>query len=396
MDSDSDSSNENEILPRRSRRLSTIIPASHWMSIGYLPREAEEMENLMIDMDRYREEFEDGIDFNVKLESGYPDMVVPYHETMLPLWKRFSKALMINNEDEDFDTLDINSISMDIHAARLLSDAIMYNHPRLKKVKLQQCGLSNTSLLQTFLAGCSRIETIALEDNEIGSEGALVIAEFISDNHPVKQQVIRLANNNISDGDMVAFASALKLNTHLFLVDLIDNDITDQGWNVIQNAVFDTRRMNALVDCNHTCVILRYYGDEDDDLSDIPILEREVIVINGDIDVYTGEILPTQIPVNKKIRKKVVLALCKQNQELFDLSYLNDLPLQLMPRVLELIQEHSLARLEEYKDEDKQLETDALSRLFHILRAWQLPLLFDNLHGVPTHRSKRRRKGSSR
>ena len=62
MDSDSHSSNENE--PRRSRRLSTVIPASHWMSIGYLPREAEAMENLMKDMNRYCER-EGGIDYNV-------------------------------------------------------------------------------------------------------------------------------------------------------------------------------------------------------------------------------------------------------------------------------------------------------------------------------------------
>ena len=88
------------------------------------------------------------------------------------------------------------------------------------------------------------------------------------------------------------------------------------------------------------------------------------------------------------------MALCGINGELFDLGLLNDLPFQLMPRVLGLIQEHTLVRNEHIDDE--QLETDALSRLFHILRAWQLPLLFDNLHGLPTRRSKRKRGGSSR
>ena len=55
--------NQNE--PRRSTRLSTIIPASHWMSIGYVPREAEAMENLMKDMNRYCEE---GVNGDVELQ----------------------------------------------------------------------------------------------------------------------------------------------------------------------------------------------------------------------------------------------------------------------------------------------------------------------------------------
>ncbi len=61
--------NQNE--PRRSRRLSTIIPASHWMSIGYLQREAEAMENLMIDMDGHCEK---GVDDAVELRSRYAGM----------------------------------------------------------------------------------------------------------------------------------------------------------------------------------------------------------------------------------------------------------------------------------------------------------------------------------
>ena len=94
----------------------------------------------------------------------------------------------------------------------------------------------------------------------------------------------------------------------------------------------------------------------------------------------------------------MALAICGVDGQLFDLGYLNDLPFQLMPRVLELVQEHTQFRLEEYKDsdDDEQLEKDALSRLFHCLRGWQLPLLFDNLHGLPSRRSKRKRGVSSR
>ena len=386
--------NSNE--PRRSRRLSTIIPASHWISIGYFPMDAQVMENLMLDMNSYCEE---GIDDNVKLRPR-PDhfgehYAVPYNEMMLPLWKRFFKA-SCDSTDEDFKELYIKSISMDIQVVKSLSNAIMnMSYPnRLEYVKLQQCGMSDTSLLRTFLAGCSRsrIKVIDLEDNEITSQGAIAISDYISTN-PVRLQAIFLNNNNISDGDVEAFVSALRLNTRLLIIELKNNDMTEQGWQFIQKVLFDATTMNSILDCNHTCLI----ATNDAVMRKLSLIQAEVTFINGNMNGdELGELLPTRLPIKKKIRNKVVLALCGVEGELYDLSLLDDLPLQLMPWVLELIQEHTRIRKMHYEDEDDQLEKDALSRLWHTLRGWHLPLLFDNLHGPPTRRCKRKRVASSR
>jgi len=368
------------------------------MSIGYLPREAEAMENLMIDMDGHCEK---GVDDDVELRSRYAgmpllwadrNMVVPYHETMLPLWKRFSEAVI--NADDGLEELDIVGVSMDIHVSRLLSDSIMNNHPHLTMVRLNRCGMSNTSILRTLLDGCSRMKNIDLGYNEITSEGARVIADFIENNNPVHMQAISLAKNNISDGDTNMFASALKSSDYFFLLDLIDNNITELGWKVIMSSVFDLTSMNALVDCNHTCMIWKV-GDDEDEEEILSHVDIELIMINADLN-EDGETRSIQTPIKKKIRKKVVLALCGVDGQLFDLSLLNDVPLQLMPRVLELIQEHTAIRQDHCNYDDEQLEKEALLRLFYTLRAWHLPLLFDNLHGVPTRRSKRKRGGSSR
>ena len=106
---------------------------------------------------------------------------------------------------------------------------------------------------------------------------------------------------------------------------------------------------------------------------------------------------------HKKIRKKVVLALCGTDGELFDLRHFNNLPLQLMPRVLELIQEHSELRTKKWVNgawvhaSTEQLEKDALSRLFHTLRGWELPSLFEN--NVPSSsavRTGKRKRRSTR
>jgi len=387
--------NQNE--PRRSRRLSTIIPASHWMSIGYVPMDAQVMENLMIDMNSYCEE---GIDDDVKLRpkpGHFGENVVPYHDTMLPLWKRFSQALSLCT-DEDFEELYIKSISMDIQVVRTLSDSIMNSHRNLKFVKLRRCGMNDTSLLQTFLAGCSRIKTIDLEYNEITSEGALSISDFISTN-PVRLQAIFLNHNNLSDRDMIVLSSALKSNTYLLILELQHNDITEHGWKAIQKAQFDETSMNSLFHCNHKCLVSNHSeGEEHTEGHEKTILiEAELVEIHADMDEHRNP-FTGQTSIVKRIRRKVILSLCRADGELFDLRILNDVPLQLMPCVLELIQEHTVVRKKicRYKDEEDQLEKDVLSRLFHVLRGWHLPLLFDNLHGLPTRRSKRKRGGSSR
>ena len=43
-----------------------------------------------------------------------------------------------------------------------------------------------------------------------------------------------------------------------------------------------------------------------------------------------------------------------------------------------------------------QLEKDALSRLFHTLRGWELPLLFENLKSPSAYSGKRKRRKTRR
>ena len=45
--------NQLAVLPRRSRRLATIIPASQWISMGYSQEQAHAMEELQNDIKIY-------------------------------------------------------------------------------------------------------------------------------------------------------------------------------------------------------------------------------------------------------------------------------------------------------------------------------------------------------
>jgi len=409
-------------LPRRSRRLATIIPASHWISMGYSEEDARLMEKLQSDIKTYCDGELSSDEAEVILRGRNIDML-PHHDMMLPHWKKLFKTL--NNRTSEYIKLSISGIHLpvsvldivfttlqqpvilkklvlcgvglgidgsmmlssfiknnaieylcigsdpieDLSVATALSDALN-NHPTLQLVAFARVGLSNnTNILEIILEGCQTIKTVTICFEKFESDSIDILAGFIHSDHPV--QTLKLKQVNLSDSDTLTLACALKKNTKLKELDLIRNyGITDEGEKALLNAMYDPTNMGSIVDSNHTCVAYTYDIINRSVLSRRPPLEIEVLGINIDDDMS----------IQRKIREKVLLALCGYgpNMELFDLSHFNDLPLQLMPRVLELIQKHFDARTR--RSNEMQLEKDALSRLFHTLRGWELPLLFENLN----------------
>jgi len=419
--------NQQVVLPRRSRRLATIIPASHWISLGYSNEEAQSMEKLQNDMKKYI----DGSDEDIELK-GDPGGTLPYHDMLLPHWQKLAKALHGRTNTKVLNifcislptpvldimlpaiqSMNLSKLSLnctclgtggfmkfssflgyntslkrivlseyddridDLSVATSLSNAIK-SHPILERVSFVGCGLNNADTLRIILEGCKRLNRVFIMNAGLKSECVGIISEFISKNYPT--ETIMLNYNKISDNDTVLLASAIKMNTNLRQLDVRDNDITEEGEKILLKALFDPTSMDSVVDSNHMCMTYTYDISNASLISQRqrPLLETEVFKI----------ILDDDMSIQKKIRKKVVLALSGVYGCHFDLSHFNDLPLQLMPRVLELIQEHTAMRRS--RNTPIQLEKDALTRLFHTLRGWELPLLFENL--IRPSRKRKRRK----
>ena len=247
-----------------------------------------------------------------------------------------------------------------------------------------RCGLNDANILGKVLEGCIGLREFRLGYEKLGLASISIMADFIRCNHPMK--VIHLQGNDISDNDALVLASSLLNNTNLKKLSLIDNEITEDGEKNLLKALYDPTSMDSIVESNHMCKAYTHDIKNVWVVAQRPPIETEVLNINGD----------NAISIQQKIRKKVVLALCGVDGGLFDLSHLNDLPLQLMPRVLELIQEHTEDRTQEVTSMppqwDAQLERDALSRLFHTLRGWELPLLFENQRGPSSGEDGKKRK----
>lgn len=406
------------------------------MNIGYSEDVAQSMERLQNDMKKYCDGDMGNDNTVIKLipkDSQGDDYssTLPHHDLMIPHWKRLTKAFhhvttveiwniclprpvletilpqfhhlkslllldanLMNDELEcvssflkensSLERLIIQGNIIDeISAASSFSDSVS-NHPKIEKLMLTMCGLDNSVVLDIILEGCKGLSNISFSSNDIGSEGVSIISDFIRGNHPLQSLI--LDENNISNSDVAILTSALEVNTHLLHLSLENNGITEEGDRILMNALFDATSMNSIVESNHSCFAYTCDITDHTVISRKPPLEIFTLYINGNRDDTTQQ----------KIRKKVILALCgvDEEQDLFDLSHLNDLPLELMPRVLELIQKHS-----EYKTRTcnvVQLEKEAFSRLFHTLRGWELPLLFENLRNPATAGARKRKRRSTR
>jgi len=216
------------VLPRRSGRLATIIPASQWISIGYSNEEAQLMENLQAGIKKYCDGEVGSDETDVTLE-GNPGIILPYHDMLLPHWKKLANALIrtsvetvtmrrvclpisvldtifpamnANNnlanlaelgrdeflklssflrENTSINHLILAGDTIDESVSTPLSDALNV-HTSLNRLSFIECGLNNTAVLRIILGGCTRVNDIMITMNELGSESVGILADYISSN----------------------------------------------------------------------------------------------------------------------------------------------------------------------------------------------------------------------
>lgn len=212
------------IPPRRSRRLATFIPVSHWVSLGYSLGDATAMVKLQRDMKKYC----DGDDTCLKLE-GRPGSALPYHDMILPHWKKIAKSLIGRTNVEEFEnyhismpisvldnmlpslqSMNLTRLSLyktglgndefqrlstylkqntslihlflggnnfDMSDANCISNALN-NHPSIDSLILVQCGLTDADILGIILEGCKRLTQISIAFEELGSTGVALMSEY--------------------------------------------------------------------------------------------------------------------------------------------------------------------------------------------------------------------------
>ena len=181
--------------------------------------------------------------------------------------------------------------------------------------------LSSMKLIATYLAGNPVLIDLDLGSNAIPTKSADALIKSLKKNTTLEH--LSLKNNNITDKSVPAFTDALQKNTTLCLLDLENNNLkVKTGRKGMLKILCDTTSLESIANkSNHTCSIRiagrNYGGTHEDEFNKINALENE----------------------GQKIRYKVVLAMCSMNKELYNPRTFDDIPLELMPLLLELVQQ---------------------------------------------------------
>ena len=230
-------------------------------------------------------------------------------------------------------------------------------------------------LIASYLKRNPPLIDLSLMGNRINSSAGILIAKSLKKNSNL--QYLNLKKNVLTDTCIPAFAKALKRNSTLQTLDISYNNgikaIVGRKklrWSII----CDPTSLKTVVDSNHTFNLVMNFGNYKNSIT----FDEELRNINS-----------PKISEAKKIHYKVMLALFGMNTELFCPHTFDELPLELMPRLLDIAQKEigyngfGLEELQVVEKKRKRGEVDPfLNRVFQLIKGWNMPLLFNvSLYG---------------
>ncbi|KAL7545083.1 hypothetical protein ACHAWF_015276 [Thalassiosira exigua] len=223
------------------------------------------------------------------------------------------------------DSYGANDIVEDVN--RLCQ--IMKEHPSIKLVEMEYCGSSTPSdLLCPIITASDRMKTIRLNRDNICTMGRTDVSDFLARNPSL--ETLQLMGNHLNDADAIAIARALETNNTLSWLDFSEgNDITSVSTEVFARLLFNPESLNAVSDSNHT--LAGNFGDIDGWLSEF---NRKYGSAEGGVE---GVNLPSP---NTAKKLKLLALLSAPYEKTVNTELLYGVPLELMPKVLEFVQQY--------------------------------------------------------
>ena len=236
--------------------------------------------------------------------------------------------------------------------------------------------MPSMKVIAKYLASNPALIELDMSHNGIPAKSADVLIQSLKTNTNLEHLSLRY--NNITDRSVPAFTDTLQNNTTLRYLDLYENNLRIQtGRKGMLKALCDVTSLDSIAhNSNHTCSLLisgsNYGGTMESEMRNINALENE------------GE----------KIRYKVVLALCVLNKELYNPRSFDDIPLELMPKLLELVQQEVGCKKFGkgiVKSVMKRNTINRLSNLYEAIHQWPaFPSLFARGPGKKKRKAKRK------
>jgi hypothetical protein len=239
---------------------------------------------------------------------------------------------------------------------------------------------SARAMAKFFEKAESRLVGLNLSKNRLSSKAANILIPAIKEHTSL--QHLDLSNNWLNESVAPTIIDLLQCNSTLLSLDLTGNsslkttsrDVSRYDWHIntrtripgrdngggriVKDALFDTTSPETIADSNHICVV-KLSGQ------------------NASYETFMTTINALGVTEGKKIRFKVVHALSEANTDLFDPHNFASIPLELVPKLLEIMQQTVYFGNAEATLVFKGPHSyQTLNRIYEIITSWNTPLLF--------------------
>ena len=242
-----------------------------------------------------------------------------------------------------------NKMEMDDKSVQLLSTAVEKNKT-LEQICLACTNITLSTKAQRNLVLNNKLLHVDLSWSDLRSNGAKYIVKHVKRDPPLAMLNLRgctlpnrsaeglcnalkrntnlayldIRDNNFNDGSVPFFVDMLRKNSTLLTLDMAGNKMKIKSGrkDLINLALCDSSSLQAITESNHTCLVTLNKGTV------------------GEKDTHEGKFRNINALENEgqKIRYKVVAVLFTLKTIAFPPPDFQNLPLELMPRLLELVQ----------------------------------------------------------
>lgn len=213
-------------------------------------------------------------------------------------WKFASNALEMNHAMSELIFAG-NPIESEVDSIAI-AEAVS-NHPKMRQITLRNCDLGRRNdVMSAFVPLLQHCRYICFDGNDIGLDGATLLANCLATNPVV--EFLSLVGNLLTDEAVSMLAKSLETNRNLRSLRVAGNEFADIGLQSLRELLYGGRNgLNRIAESNHTCLF-------------------DVIAVN----LYPN---PSD---NKLLKLLFAIIGCP--------FLLEDLPIELMPRLLAFLQ----------------------------------------------------------
>lgn len=141
--------------------------------------------------------------------------------------------------------LDLRENDIGFEGAIVLAESLQANN-KLKQLHISSCNIESrgTEAICTVLLNNVSLEVLNLGDNDMGDEGAAKIGSLLESNRYLKQ--LSISENNISDEGMIAISKSLIKNRGLAFLGLQWNRLTNEAAEYLSQCISRNNTLKSI------------------------------------------------------------------------------------------------------------------------------------------------------